>query len=65
MKYEMSNDNIWEICTFLECNDLLDILLRSKSIYQISYKLLIPSRFIYKFENEIVMVEDKHVNEII
>lgn len=65
MKYEMFDDNIWEICTFLECNDLLNVSLSSKSIYQMLHKLLIPSRFIYKFENEITMVEDKHVNGVI
>lgn len=61
----LSEDMIWEISTFLEYNDLLNVSLSSKSVYQLLHKLLIPSRFIYKFKKDIKFIEDKHINDII
>ena len=58
-------DTLWEISTFLEPYELLNVSLTSKSVYHLLHSLRIPSRFIYKFEKDIKFIEDKHINDII
>lgn len=58
-------DTLWEACTFLDYKDLLNVSLTCKSLYDTLNNLLIPSRFIDKFNNDIKLIEDEHIDSVI
>lgn len=59
------SDNIRDISEFLECTDLLNFSLCSRRVNIICKPILIPSRYIYKFELISMMIEDECLGEVI